>query len=154
MTSLLFKIRKLLLDEKFFLKPVKPFLYFMYRLIQLLYGSSIPLNTKFVSTPIFPHGLYGIFISGDAIIGDNVTIYHQVTIGSNYSHMSKYKGAPIIGDNVTLGAGSKIIGGIKIGKNVKVGTNCSVNHSVNDNLTVVMPRPRIIDKVKYDKKNI
>lgn len=50
------------------------------------------------------------------MIGQNCTIFHQVTIGNN----GKDSKAPIIGNNVIIGAGAKVIGGIKIGNNVKI----------------------------------
>ncbi|MBR2453279.1 MAG: hypothetical protein IKB32_04480 [Clostridia bacterium] len=94
--------------------------------------------------PKLPHGLYGIIISHNAVIGKNCTIFHQVTIGEGNN------GAPVIGDNCVIGAGAKITGGIKIGNNVKIGTNCVVAWDVPDNSTVVMPKPRILikDEVK------
>lgn len=46
-------------------------------------GCYLALDTKIESNPILPHGLRGIFISKNATIGRNVTIFQQVTIGSN-----------------------------------------------------------------------
>ena len=51
-------------------------------------------------------------------------------------------GAPVIGDNVYIGAGAKIIGGVRIGNNVRIGAGCVVVEDVPDNCTVVMPKPR------------
>ena len=50
----------------------------------------------------------------------------------------------MIGDNVMLGAGSKVLPGVTIGNNVKVGANCVVVEDIPDNATVVLPKPRII----------
>lgn len=50
----------------------------------------------------------------------------------------------MIGDNVYIGAGAKIIGNVHVGNNVKIGANCVVFMDVPDNCTVVMPKPRII----------
>lgn len=47
------------------------------------FGAYIPLNASIDNPPYFPHELYGIFISNKAKIGRNVTIFQQVTIGSN-----------------------------------------------------------------------
>ena len=74
-----------------------------------------------------PHGLYGVFISKDAEIGENCTIFHQVTIGSNRIEGSKHYGAPKIGNNVYIGAGAKIIGGITIGDNVNIRECATIN---------------------------
>ena len=118
--------------------------YFLYRIIMWMYGSSIPLSTQFKDTPIFLHGLYGIFISGGARIGKNVTIYQQVTIGSVPNKNSKHFGAPTIGDNVLIGAGAKIVGNVKVGNNVNIGANAVVFEDIPDNATVVVERPRVI----------
>ena len=101
-------------------------------------GTHLQKSARFVSPPNLPHGLYGIIVTHNAIIGRNVTIFHQVTIGEGNG------GAPTIGDNVFIGAGAKIIGNITIGNNVKIGANCVVFMDVPDNCTVVLPKPRII----------
>lgn len=62
----------------------------------------------------------GIIINKDAIIGDNVAIYQGVTIGSSRGLDGK-GGAPVIGNNVFLFSGSKVIGKVVIGNNVIVG---------------------------------
>lgn len=112
--------------------------------ISKINSAFIPLTTKFAGKPILPHGIWGIFISNGAEIGENVVIMHQVTIGSNTLKDSKLLGAPKIGDNVFIGAGAKIIGGISIGNNVRVGANCVVTTDIPSNSTVVLEKPRII----------
>ena len=97
-------------------------------------------GTCFVTPPILPHGLNGIIINDKAIIGRNCTIFQQVTIGE-WNNV-----APIIGDNCLIGAGAKLLGGIKVGKNVKIGANCIVVTDIPDNAMVVMEKPRIIFK--------
>ena len=52
----------------------------------------------------------------------------------------------MVGDNVYIGTGAKPIGNIKIGNNVKIGANCVVFMDVPDNCTVVLPKPRVINK--------
>lgn len=83
------------------------------------------------------HGFMTI-INSEAIIGSNCTIMHNVTIGGGNN------GVPIIGDNVTIGAGAIIIGGIKIGNNVKIGAGAVVVDDVPDNSVVVGEKARII----------
>lgn len=56
----------------------------------------------------------------------------------------------ILGKNVYIGAGAKIIGNVKVGDNVRVGANCVVVEDVPDNCTIVMNKPRII---KHELKN-
>ncbi len=85
-------------------------------------------------------GLYighfgGINVSVHSVIGKNLNISQQVTIG--ISNRGKNKGVPTIGNNVYIGPGARIIGGIKIGNNVAVGANCVVTKDVPENCVVV-----------------
>ena len=109
------------------------------------YGSSIPLNRN-INLFTAPHAFYGIFISNAAKIGKGCTIFQGVTIGSNTLLDSKSSGAPVIGDNVYIGAGAKIIGNVKIGNNVRIGAGCCVTRDVSDNCTVVQASPIVIQK--------
>lgn len=101
-------------------------------------GTCLHEGAFFKTPPNLPHGLYGIIVSKNAIIGANCTIFHQVTIGEGKG------GAPEIGDNCYIGAGAKIIGNIVIGDNVKIGANCVVVEDIPDNCTVVLEKPRVI----------
>lgn len=101
-------------------------------------GTHRNLGADFKEPPRLPHGLNGIIVSHNAVIGKNCTILHQVTIGEGKS------GAPVIGDNVMIGAGAKLIGGIQVGNNVKIGAGCVVTRDVPDNATVVCAAPRVI----------
>ena len=103
-------------------------------------GTFLNEGAQFKKIPNFPHGLYGIIISKNAKIGENCTIFHQVTIGEGRD------GAPFIGDNCYIGCGAKIIGNIKVGNNVKIGANCVVVEDIPDNCTVVLEKPRLIFK--------
>jgi serine O-acetyltransferase len=136
------KIRSKALNSR--LKLVKYWYQYKYTKIMNKFCCSIPLKTRIESMPVLPHGLNGIFISLGAIIGKNCVIFQQVTIGSNTLKDSKRFGAPILGDNVYIGAGAKIIGKVKIGSNVRIGANTVVVNDVSDNCTVVMNEPRII----------
>lgn len=72
----------------------------------------------------------GIVINPEVIIGDNCTILHQVTIGNNgFKGMNELA---ILGDNVQIGAGAKIIGPCKIGNNVTIGANSVVIKDILD----------------------
>lgn len=82
-----------------------------------------------------PH-LNGLFIHKNASVGENCTIFQQVTIGAN-EHKLEYQGAPQIGNRVYIGAGAKIIGNISIGDDVRIGANAVVTKNVSAGKTVV-----------------
>ena len=71
----------------------------------------------------------GVVINGKARIGENVIVQSGVVIGA-INHKS-----PVIGDNVSIGAGAKIIGDIVIGSNVDIGANAVVNKNIPSNVT-------------------
>jgi serine O-acetyltransferase len=79
------------------------------------------------------HGM-GVVIGETAEVGDDVLMYHQVTLGGR--SRGRFKRHPTIGNNVLLGAGAKIIGPITIGDGTKVGANALVVKSVPPNSIV------------------
>ena len=79
------------------------------------------------------HGM-GVVIGETAEIGDDVLMYHQVTLGGR--SRGRFKRHPTIGNNVLLGAGAKIIGPITIGDGTKVGANALVVKDVPPNSVV------------------
>ena len=101
-------------------------------------GTHRNYGAVFTSPPHLPHGLNGIIVSHNAVIGRNCTIFHQVTIGEGNN------GAPVIGDNVLIGAGAKLIGGIIVGNNVKIGAGCVVVEDIPDGATVICAKERVI----------
>lgn len=108
-----------------------------------LFGTDIGGGAQFKTPPRLPHGPNGIIVSPFAVIGANSYIYQQVTIGDDGKD---YRNAPVIGDNVSIGAGAKVLGKIKIGNNVKIGAGAIVVDDVPDGATVVGPKARIIIK--------
>ena len=99
----------------------------------------------FKSRPNLPHGLNGIVIGDNVIIGKKCTIMHRVTIAEG----TKDK-PTIIGDNVFIGTGSVIRSSKVVGDNTRIGANAVVTHDVPDN-TVVGGVPAIILKVQNEK---
>ena len=116
------------------------------KLLLIRYSCYLPNKAIIGKGLVLPHGLSGIFITGNAVIGTNCTIFQNVTIGRNNDVSSKGYGSPIIGNNVLLGAGSIIIGKCSIGNNVKIGAGVVVSFDVPDNATVEINKPRIILK--------
>jgi len=115
------------------------------RFIHLLachsFGCFIPFEAAIGARVRFQHSLYGVFISQDAQIGDDAMIFQHVTIGSNY-HRASNRGAPR--NNVLVGAGAVVVGGITVGDNVRIGANTTVVEDVPAGATVVGQRSRII----------
>ena len=79
-----------------------------------------------------------------AIIGNEVTIYHGVTLGGTGKETGKRH--PTIGYGVVIGAGAKLLGSIEIGNNVKIGANSVVLKSIPDGCTVVGTEGRIVKR--------
>lgn len=80
------------------------------------------------------HGI-GVVIGETAVIGDDCTLYHGVTLGG--TSWQKGKRHPTLGNDIVVGAGAKILGPITIGNGARVGSNAVVLKSVPDGATVV-----------------
>jgi serine O-acetyltransferase len=88
------------------------------------------------------HGM-GVVIGETAEVGNNVTLYHGVTLGGTSLH--KTKRHPTIGDHVVIGAGAKVLGAITIGNNSRIGANAVVIKSTPpDSVVVGVPGQVII----------
>ncbi len=125
----------------------------MHRITHPLYKMKIPFLPRFLSQvgkfitgiEIHPgatigknlfidHGM-GVVIGETTIIGDNVTLFQDVTLGG--TGKEKGKRHPTLGDNIVVGAGAKVLGNITIGDNVSIGANAVVVRDVPANSTVV-----------------
>lgn len=97
------------------------------------------------------HGM-GVVIGETTIIGDNVTIYHGVTLGGTTTDgTQKTKRHPTVNDNVIIGAGAKVLGNITIHKNAKIGSNAVVIKDVAQCETMVgIPAKSIKSKSNDD----
>lgn len=85
-----------------------------------------------------------VVIGETAEIGNDVTLYHGVTLGGTTWH--KTKRHPTLGNNVLVGAGAKILGAIKLGDNVRIGANSVVTKDVPPCCTVIGIPGRIIQQ--------
>lgn len=77
----------------------------------------------------------GVVIGETTVIGDNVTLYHQVTLGG--VSLKKGKRHPTIGNNVVIGAGAKVLGNITVGDNAKIGVNAVVRADVPAGVKII-----------------
>ena len=113
-------------------------LFFLARLISQLgrffTGIEIHPGAKIGKGLFIDHGM-GVVIGETAEIGDNVTIYHGVTLGG--TGKDKGKRHPTIGNNVIIGCGAKILGPISIGDGAKIGANSVVLKNVPKEKTAV-----------------
>ncbi len=114
--------------------------------IQLSHGTEIG--------PGFYIGHFGtIVVSPSAVIGKNCNISQGVTVGR--ISQGERAGAPIIGDNVYIGPGAKLIGNIKIGDNVAIGANAVVTKDVDTSVVVAgVPAKVISDKGSFEYINL
>lgn len=110
---------------------------------RLVTGIEIHPQAKIGKNFFIDHGM-GVVIGQTATIGDNVTIYHGVTLGGKGHDKAGSKRHPDIGDNVVIGAGAHVLGNIKIGDNAAIGANSVVTGPVPPGVTVTGMPARII----------
>jgi serine O-acetyltransferase len=100
----------------------------LFKFVQIITGIELPCEVQIGRNFVIDH-FGGIIISGYAQFGDNCRIRNGVVVGLRRVE-EKY--APIIGDNVDIGAGAKVLGQIRIGNNVVIGANAVVLCDVPD----------------------
>ncbi len=111
------------------------------RLCQFLTGVEIAPGAVIGPGLMISHG-HGIVIGEGARIGARALIMHQVTIGA--ADVARLERMPTVGDDVVIGAGARLIGGIRVGDNVLVGVNAVVTHDVPDDSKVVREPGQIV----------
>lgn len=104
----------------------------LYRINRIVFSNDIPPSVKIGSNFKLPHFGLGVVIHPRTVIGDNVIIYQNVTLGCRNK-----VGPPLIGNNVLIGAGACILGNVRIEDNSQIGANAVVLHNVKKNMTVV-----------------
>ena len=90
----------------------------------------------------------GIVIGETSVIGDDCVIFHGVTLGGVNSN--KIKRHPTIKNNVTIGAGAKVLGNITIGENSKIGANSVVLKNIPSNSVAVGIPAKVIKQPSED----
>ena len=108
---------------------------------RFLTGIEIHPKAKIGKNFFIDHGM-GVVIGETSEIGNNVTIYHNVTLGGiapsiNSEDQRNIKRHPTLEDNVVIGSGAQILGPVVIGKNAKIGSNAVVTKDVTENSVMV-----------------
>ena len=108
---------------------------------RFLTGIEIHPKAKIGKNLFIDHGM-GVVIGETSEIGNNVTIYHAVTLGGSSPSIDSErqrheKRHPTIGDDVVIGSGAQIIGPIKVGNNSRIAANAVVVKDVPENATMV-----------------
>ena len=88
----------------------------------------------------------GIVIGAGVRVGSDCTLLQQVTLGERYADGSGDHSYPVVGDNCVLGAGSKVLGGVRLGESVVVGANSVVLTDVDSGSTAVGSPARLISR--------
>ena len=108
---------------------------------RFLTGIEIHPKAKIGENLFIDHGM-GVVIGETSEIGNNVTIYHMVTLGGispsiNSDDQRNSKRHPTLMDNVVVGSGAQVLGHVVIGKNAKIGANAVVTKDVPENAVMV-----------------
>ena len=82
---------------------------------------------------------YNVLIGADVEIGEECTVYHEVTLGAGPDHRS-----PMLGSHVVIFAGGRVLGGVTVGERSEIGANCVVLRNVPPFSLVVAALPRTI----------
>jgi serine acetyltransferase len=113
----------------------------MFRVVRNRYGIELPYTAQVGRRVVFEHQ-HGIVIHGQAQIGDDCVIRHQVTLGNR--HLGYPGDAPRLGRGVNVGAGAKILGAVSIGDGAAIGANAVVLHDVPAGASAVGVPARVL----------
>ena len=123
---------------------------------RFLTGIEIHPKAKLGKNLFIDHGM-GVVIGETSEIGDNVTIYHSVTLGGispsiDSNEQRNVKRHPTLKNNVVVGSGAQVLGPIIVGENAKIGANAVVTKDVPENSVMVGIPAKNIGTVQTDKK--
>lgn len=120
------------MEHWFFLHHMRFIAIIIRGVIRLVFSCDVPYQVKIGKGTSFPHDGLGMILHQDVIIGENCRILHGVTMGGNGG-----PGVPKVGNNVTIGACSILLGNVHVGDNAIVGAGSVVTKDVPDNAVVV-----------------
>ena len=108
-------------------------------------GIEIHPGAKIGRGVFIDHGM-GVVIGETCVIGDNVLIYHGVTLGATGKEQDKTRRHPCIGNNVVIGASALVLGAVTVGDGAKIGAGAVVVSDVPPGATAVCGTARITNK--------
>lgn len=119
---------------------------FLKNICRVIYACDISFNIQVGENFQRPHQGLGVVIGPGVVIGDNVTVYQNVTLGAKDN--GNLYAVPKIGNNVMIGAGGAILGGIQIGSNVRIGANAVVLTDIPEDCIVAGAPAKIVGTYK------
>lgn len=118
--------------------------FLLFKMVEMTTGISVPSSAK-IGKGFYIGHFGGIVLHSDVVMGENCSIGPGVLIGTRGLGN---KGVAVIGDNVYIGVGAKVLGKITIGNNVKIGANAVVVNDLPDGATAVGIPAKIISKAQ------
>ena len=123
---------------------------------RFLTGIEIHPKAKIGKNLFIDHGM-GVVIGETSEIGDNVTIYHMVTLGGispsiDSDDQRNVKRHPTLKNNVVVGSGAQVLGPVIVGENAKIGANAVVTKDVPENAVMVGIPAKNVGAAPTDKK--
>lgn len=111
-------------------------------LLRFAFGVEFPPGTVVGAGLDLPHGARGLVVHDRSVIGNDVTLHHNVTLGARRASGP----APVLEDEVNVGAGAAVLGGITVGKGSTIGANAVVLTDVPSGAVAVGNPARIITR--------
>ena len=139
-------------SEKLLYKSIKKKSKFKTMLLRVFFGCDIPCTVEIGENFKLIHNGLGVVIHPKTLIGNNVSVYQNVTIGGNAKIVDGVLtnvGAPVIEDDCVIFAGACVLGPITIGKGTCIGANSVITKDVPPN-SLVYGNPAIVTAKKYD----
>ncbi|WP_342706613.1 serine O-acetyltransferase [Actinomyces ruminicola] len=121
-------------------RHMRLFAYVVRALMRVVFACDVPYGARVGRGTKFPHHALAVVIHPDAVVGENCTVSHQVTIGGR----SGLKEVPMIGDRVLIGCGATLLGPIVVGDDAVIGAGAVVLADVPAGATAVGVPARIV----------